>query len=93
MKKYYLLHDSDTAYDNVLLYTENAEQDADAIAAGCQRITRKMAEHLAAMERCRRIAEQDYTGYYASEIYPYGEDDADPCSPYWRVDGYLVVPV
>ena len=68
MKKYYIKH-GEFANIYELRYTIDADEEAEAISAGYERITRKEAEEYARQERARRKYDPAFSGYADADIY------------------------
>ena len=70
MKKYVIKY---FGFSNVysLAYTETPEQFNDAMNNGYERITRKRAEQICAMENERAKCDPSFSGYGDNVIYPY----------------------
>ena len=89
MKKYVVKYGG---FANVytLAYTETPEHFTDALKHGYERITRKEAEHMCAVENWRREHDQAFSGFGDNRIYPYDTDFHDSSSDEFVPNGYIM---
>ena len=71
MKKYYIRYWRDFANTFTLCYCETPEEEAAAVAAGFERITRKEAERKCSGERWARKNDPAFSGYGDIDIRPW----------------------
>lgn len=89
MKHYYIKR-GEFANVYTLEYTTSAEQDAAAVAAGYERITRREAFALCARERDRRQYDGAFSGFADSQVWPFGVDRERAMQLPGYMRGYIV---
>ena len=72
MRKFYIQYYSDFANTYNLCYTDSREEDAQAIACGMERISRKEAENKCKDEKLRRMYSPSFAYNADSVILPFG---------------------
>ena len=85
MKRYYAKYYLDFSNTYNLAYAETESEEKQAKEQGYERITRKEAEHLCALENQRRKDDPAFSHYADTVILPIGYDD------YWRNDRNMVL--
>ena len=73
MRKYFVKY-GEFRNTYAVCYTENESEETQAIEQGMERITRKEAEMLCAMESERRKEDTAFSGYASDVILPFGYD-------------------
>lgn len=90
MKRYYVKYYLDFSNTYNLAYTETEAEEKQAKEQGYDRITRKEAERLCALENQRRKQDPAFAYHADAVILPIGYDDDWRNDSNLTLDGYIV---